>query len=206
MDGLTTFDIVVGLIVLFLGLKGIIDGLVKELFGLAGIIGGIYVGSHYSEQIGKFFDQNIFHIKNEAALTFIGFLIGLAAFWISMIILAKVFAKLTHLSGLSTLDKLAGFAFGTIKIFLILSVIFYAIYNIEATKTTIKKYTKNSILFPLMVKTGSYIIKLSPEKIINRAKAKTNELKENIQKNIEKETLKDVKEKLKSLENNKTKQ
>lgn len=202
MDGITTFDLVIGIIILFLGLKGILDGLLKEMFGLAGIIGGIYVGSHYAEVIGGYIDQNIFHIKNEAALSFIGFLVGLGLFWVAMIILGRVFAKLINLSGLGVLDKIAGFLFGVAKIFLIFSVIFYAIYNIEATKKTIDRYTKNSILFPLMVKTGGYIVKLSPKEITQKIKEKSDEAKENIQKSIEKETIKNLKEKL---ENNKTK-
>ena len=202
MDGITTFDLVIGIIILFLGLKGILDGLLKEMLGLAGIIGGIYVGSHYAEVIGGYIDQNIFHIKNEAALSFIGFLVGLGLFWVAMIILGRVFAKLINLSGLGVLDKIAGFLFGVAKIFLIFSVIFYAIYNIEATKKTIDRYTKNSILFPLMVKTGGYIVKLSPKEITQKIKEKSDEAKENIQKSIEKETIKNLKEKL---ENNKTK-
>ena len=204
MDGLTTFDIIIGATILFLGLKGILDGFIKELFALIGIIGGIYIGSHYNQDIGIFIDQNIFHIKNEAALSFIGFLIGLILFWIAMIILGKFFAKLINLSGLSIIDKLLGFLFGAAKIFLIFSVIAYAIYNIEATKKVVNKYTKNSLFFPLMLDTGSYIVKLSPKELKQKVEKKSEEIKSSIKNSAEKESIKTIKNKIKNLENNKS--
>ena len=204
MDGLTTFDIIIGATILFLGLKGILDGFIKELFALIGIIGGIYIGSHYNQDIGIFIDQNIFHIKNEAALSFIGFLIGLILFWIAMIILGKFFAKLINLSGLSIIDKLLGFLFGAAKIFLIFSVIAYAIYNIEATKKVVNKYTKNSLFFPLMLDTGSYIVKVSPKELKQKVEKKSEEIKSSIKNSAEKESIKTIKNKIKNLENNKS--
>ncbi len=166
MDGITTFDIIIGAIVFFLGLKGLIDGFVKEFFGLAGIVGGIYFGSRYAEDVGKWISDNIFFIKNEAALSFVGFIVTLAAIWVGMVVLASVVTKLTHASGAGTINRILGVLFGWTKIFLIFSVLVYAASSIEFTKKIIQKYTKDSALYPLMIKAGGTIIKLKPEDFV----------------------------------------
>jgi len=206
MENFGYFDIILGIIIILLGLKGLIDGFIKEFFGLLGIIGGIYFGSHYGENVGKLISDNIFTIKNPAALSFVGFLLTLGAFWLAMLLIGKLFAKLSSASGMGMLDRIAGFIFGAAKIFLIFSVIVYAISNIEATKKTLEKYTKNSLLYPYMIKTGSYIIKLNPKEITQKVEEKTNEVKESIKKNVSEEGLKTIKEKItQTLETNKTK-
>lgn len=202
------FDLIVGALILFLGLKGIIDGFIKEFFGLAGIIGGIYYGSRYAEEVGRWISNNIFFIKNEAALTFVGFLAGLFGIWIAMVILGNLVTKLTHASGMGFFNKLFGLLFGWAKIFLIFSVIVYALSSIEITKKLIHKYTKNSILYPLLVQTGGYIIKLKPEDFIAPevkkqgsafGKQLTNEAKESATESA----VENIK---KSLENNSSKE
>jgi len=206
MDGFNYFDIILGAIIILLGLKGLIDGFIKEFFGLLGIIGGIYFGSHYGENVGKFISDNIFTIKNPAALSFIGFLITLGLFWLAMLIVGKLFSKLSSASGMSMIDRIAGFGFGAAKIFLIFSVIIYAISNIEATKNALNKYTNNSFLYPYMIKTGSYIIKLNPKEITQKVEEKTQNIKKSITDSVTSESLKNIKEKIsQTLESNKTK-
>ncbi|WP_281950597.1 CvpA family protein [Nitrosophilus kaiyonis] len=206
MENFGYFDIIVGIIIILLGLKGLIDGFIKEFFGLLGIIGGIYFGSHYSDVVGKFISENIFSIKNPAALNFVGFLLTLGAFWLAMVFIGKLFAKLSSASGMGIIDRLAGFAFGAAKIFLIFSVIAYAISNIEATKKAVDKYTKNSFLYPYMIKTGSYIIKLNPKDITQKVEEKSEKLKEIIKEKAQSEAVKEIKNKISnSLESNKSK-
>jgi membrane protein required for colicin V production len=191
MEGITTFDLIVGAIIFFLGLKGIIDGFVKEFFGLAGIIGGIYYGSRYAETVGRWISDNVFAIKNEAALSFVGFIATLAAIWIAMVILGNLVTKLTHASGAGTINRMLGVLFGWTKIFLIFSVLVYAASSIEFTKKVIQKYTEGSLLYPLMVRTGGYIIKLKPEDFVSEDLKKSGtEAAEEVSKAAEEEALK----------------
>lgn len=166
MSALNSFDLIVGAIILFLGLKGILDGFIKEFFGLAGIIGGIYFGSRYAHEIGTWISANIYKLHSDALVTFIGFLVGLLSIWIGMVILGTFVTKITHASGMGGLNKFLGLLFGWAKIFLILSVLTYAISGIEATKKILHKYTKDSLLYPYLVQTGAYIIKLKPDDFI----------------------------------------
>ena len=156
------FDLVVSAIILLLGLKGIINGFFKEIFGLIGIIGGIFIASRLGDEVGQYLSDAIFKFDNSAAIGFTGFLATLSAFWLVMILIGAIFKKLSSLSGLGVLDKILGFAFGASKFFLIAAVIAHAAYNIKAVKSTIDSTLSASVLFPILVSTGSFIMKLDP--------------------------------------------
>jgi membrane protein required for colicin V production len=159
------FDIVISILVLFLGLKGIINGFFKELFGLIGIIGGIFLASRVGDDVGKFINDTILKFENDAAVSFTGFLVTLALFWLFMIIVGAIFKRLSSLSGLGIFDKIFGFVFSAGKFFLIASVIVYAAYNIKAMRPNLDSIMKNSFMFPVLVETGSVIMKLDPIEI-----------------------------------------
>jgi len=156
------FDLVASIIILFLGLKGIFNGFFKEVFGLIGIVGGIFVASRAGDEVGQYVSDLIFKFESSAAIGFAGFLTTLAIFWLFMILIGSIFKKLTMLSGLGIVDKIFGFIFGASKFFLIAAVIAHATYNIKAVKNSVDEYMSNSILFPILVETGSYIMKLDP--------------------------------------------
>ncbi len=159
------FDIIVTAIILLLGLKGILNGFFKELFGLVGIIGGIFIASRLGDEVGQFLSDSIFKFENSAAVSFTGFLATLAFFWLLMIAVGYAFKKLSHMSGLGVYDKILGFIFGASKFFLIAAVIAHAAYNIKAVRATIDSTFADSTVFPILVSTGSVIMKLDPVEI-----------------------------------------
>jgi membrane protein required for colicin V production len=165
---LNYFDIIAGVIILLLGLKGIINGFFKEIFGLVGIIGGIFVASRVGDDVGQYLSDTIFNFSNQSAISFTGFLVSLAIFWLLMIITGMIFQKLSKLSGLGALDKVLGFVFGASKFFLIAAVIAFAISNIKSLKPTLDSMMENSILYPVFVSTGGFIMKIDPvEEVVN---------------------------------------
>ncbi len=153
-------DLVVVAIVLILGLKGFFNGFFKELFGLIGIIGGIFVASRVGDSVGEFLSDIALKLESSAAISFVGFIATLALFWLAMIGAGYMFKKLSILSGLGILDRIFGFVLGSGKFFLIAAVIAYAINNIEIVRNNIKEPLKNSFTFPILIQTGSYIMKL----------------------------------------------
>ena len=159
---LNYFDLAVGVIILLLGLKGILNGFFKELFGLIGIIGGIFIASRVGDQVGQLLSDAIFKFESEAAISFTGFLFTLALFWALMIASGMLFKKLSAVSGLGPLDRILGFVFGSGKFFLIASVIVYAMYNVNAIRKNLEPAMENSILFGAMVATGGFIMKIDP--------------------------------------------
>ena len=159
------FDIIASVIILLLGLKGIINGFFKEVFGLIGIIGGIFVASRVGDEVGHYLSDLIFKFESNAAISFTGFLATLAIFWLFMIAVGFGFKKLSSMSGLGPVDKILGFIFGAGKFFLIAAVIAHAAYNIKALKATIDESMNSSVLFPILVKTGGFIMKIDPVEI-----------------------------------------
>lgn len=175
MDGFNTFDLIILSITLLLGLKGIINGLLKELFGLIGVIGGIFVASRYATDVGEFINQNLFKFQNEAAISITGFVIGFGLFWIGAILVGKFFTTLSSASGLGGINRIFGFVIGSGKIFLIFSIIAYAISNVEVIKKNSAKYLENSEVYPLLIETGKYIVKLDTIEIGTKSESSTND-------------------------------
>ena len=59
------FDLIVTIIILFLGLKGVINGFFKEIFGLVGIIGGIFIASRVGDEVGQTLSDLIFNFQSQ---------------------------------------------------------------------------------------------------------------------------------------------
>ncbi len=165
MEQFAWIDIITLGLILILAVKGVINGLIKEVFGLIGIIGGIYLATRYADMAGVWINKNLFTFGNESSMYLIGFLSVLVGFWIISLILGALFAKLIKLSGLGFLDKFLGFLVGGAKIFLIFSVIFVAVSHVEFVQEKLNKYLKNSVMYPIFVKTGTYIINMKPNKL-----------------------------------------
>ena len=207
------FDIVVGAIILLLGLKGILNGFFKELFGLIGIIGGVFVASRAGDGVGQMLSDSLLHIQNQTAITFTGFLVTLALFWGVMIGVGFAFKKLSKMSGLGPMDKILGFVVGAGKFFLIISVVAYAFYNIKVIKNNVQTTMEKSILFPALVATGGFIMKIDTTQIskdINETVAKKQEeMQHQIEKAIQEnkdQVMQQVDEQLKKNEENMTKE
>ena len=161
MQEFTTFDIVILSITLLLGLKGLMKGFIKEVFGLVGIVGGIFVASRMSEDIGGMIAP-ILGLENGATIQLIGFIVGLIGFWIILYLAGIILSNIFSASGLGIFDRILGFLFGSAKIFFIFSVITYAVYQIESFQNLMNEKVSNSMTFPFLVKTGSFIVKLDP--------------------------------------------
>ncbi|ABB44549.1 Colicin V production protein [Sulfurimonas denitrificans DSM 1251] len=198
------FDIIVSILVLFLGLKGILNGFFKEIFGLIGIIGGIFIASRVGDSVGKLINDSVLKFQNDAAVSFTGFLVTLALFWLFMIGIGVVFKKLSSLSGLGIFDKIFGFLISAGKFFLIASVILYSTYNIKAMRANLDSMMKNSILFPILVETGSFIMKLDPIEISDEINATIGKgaqiIEDEVGKKIEENSLKIVEDTKKKLD------
>ncbi len=175
------FDIAVGVIVLLLGLKGIFNGFFKEFFGLIGIIGGIFLASRFGTTVGTMASDAVFHFDNQSAITFTGFLLTLAFFWISMLLIGSLFKKLSHASGLGAIDKLMGFIVGSGKFFLITAVIVFSLNNIKAVHNSFASVMQTSLLFPVLIEVGDIIMHIDPTEATTR-------ISEGVEEGIQKAT------------------
>ncbi len=159
MQDFTIFDMVIVSITVLLGLKGLLRGFIKEVFGLVGIVGGIFVGSRIALDIGNIIAP-ILALENNATIKLLGFVLGVIGFWAIIYILGIILSKIFSASGLGLFDRILGFVFGSAKIFLIFSVIAYALYQVTSFKSLMDKKVSNAIVFPILLETGGFIIKL----------------------------------------------
>jgi len=166
MQDFAIFDLIILSITLILGLKGLFRGLIKEVFGIIGIIGAIFVASRISKEIGDLIAP-ILVLENEATIKLIGFITALIAVWLVVYSAGIIVSKIFSASGLGIVDRIFGFVFGAAKIFLIFSVIAYALYQVQSFKKVIDEKFANSVVMPHLISVGSYIIKLDTTTITN---------------------------------------
>lgn len=201
------FDIGVAVIIVLLGLKGILNGFFKELFGLIGIVGGIFIASRFGDLVGQKLSDLVFHFSNQSAISFTGFLVALIVFWIVMIILGQIFKKLSSISGLGIFDRILGFVFGVSKFFFIAAVIAFSVNNVKALKPTLESAFNDSVLFPVLVKTGGFIMKIDPSEFTSKVNESVETATENVKTKVHevadeqvKQTVSEIKEELKKEE------
>lgn len=173
LNNIAIFDIISLSLILILGIKGVINGFIKEVSGLVGIVGGVFIASRYAQEAGSFIDKSIYQIQNSASLYLIGFIVVLLSFWLISIFIGYLLESLLKMNGLGTIDKLAGFVVGSAKIFLIFSILAITLSNIEFIKSKTDSLLTKSIMYPLFLEVGNYIIKQKPEEIMQTVKEQT---------------------------------
>ncbi|MEY4504160.1 MAG: hypothetical protein RL154_453 [Pseudomonadota bacterium] len=156
---MSAFDIVVIFLVLALGIKGLMRGFIKETCGLLALIGGVYLASSFASDAAFIFKD---FGMSPTTTSVIGFLVIFLAVWLGVTYGAALLAKGANISGLGSIDNLLGFAAGSLKVYVILSVISFALFNIAFLKPKFLEYTKDSMLISSMNATGSVVMNLKP--------------------------------------------
>ena len=197
MQDFAVFDLIIIAITLILGLKGLFRGLIKEVFGIIGIIGAIFVASRISKEVGDLIAP-ILVLENEATIKLIGFVVSLVGVWLVVYSAGFIVSKIFSASGLGVIDRILGFVFGAAKIFLIFSVIAYALYQVQSFKKVIDEKFATSIVMPHLISVGSYIIKLDTNTITNGFGKAIDTVKESP---VVKETTSTIKEEVDSTVN-----
>jgi len=203
MEDFNIFDIIVVSLITLLGLKGLFRGFIKEFFALFGIVGGVFVASRVSAQVGEIVDK-IIPFDNNNTMLLVGFVVSLICFWILAYLVGIILSKVFSLSGLGIFDKALGFVFGASKVFLLFSMIAFAVSSIESINNKLKVKLADSIVFPILKDTGAYIIKLDTTELesgvskhVNSAIEATKETLEDISTDAIKEKLEEIKKEIK---------
>jgi len=198
MENLNPFDIVIVVLVVLLGLKGLFRGFTRELFGLVGIIGGVFVASRLANNIGAFVNT-IVPMDNENTILLSGFILTLVVFWTITYLIGMTVSKVLSVSGLGIFDRLLGFIFGASKIFLLFSIISYAITQVKIINDNLAPKLENSIVFPILTQAGKYIIKLDAGNIQKKASEQLDHAIETTKETITEITNAEIKKKVKEV-------
>ena len=203
MENINIFDLVVVALITILGLKGLFRGFTKEFFALIGIIGGVFIASRLSQDTGEIVDSMI-PMQDDNTILLSGFVVSLVVFWIIAYLVGIVLSKIFKMSGLGFFDRILGFVFGAGKIFLLFSIISYAVSQVKIINDNLAPKLESSIVFPILQETGSYIIKLDTsglqEEVTKQLDDVVDATKESIEDISKKEIEKKVVEIKKQLE------
>lgn len=163
------FDIIITAMVVILALKGLFTGLIREICSIVGIIGGVLLASRFSETLGNAINSLI-KLESQTLVNLIGFVVILGAIWIISLVVAEILVRFAKFIKLGVLDKVLGVFVAGIKIFLILSIIFFTFSKINFLSSWTIKLRDTSIIYPFMIKVGDFIVKTNF----------VNEMRENI--------------------------
>ena len=154
------FDLFTAALILLIGLKGLYNGTVRELAGLVGVALGVLVGSRLAPSLGRWISDHLFSLGSASAMNLIAFLFLLFLTWALSIFLGILIIHRFNPSIHSWLDRLVGFLFASLKVFLIVAVIVYALSTIEFVSKNAKPYIEKSRLYPLFITTGHALMRL----------------------------------------------
>lgn len=180
-------DIVLAIVLVYGLVKGFMKGFVIEITSLLSLLLGVYGAIHFSYFIGDWlktkvnWQGNIIQVV-AFALTFLVIL-----FVISMI--GKLVTKLIDVAALGFLNKLAGAAFGVIKIGLIVSVLINMFGKLNDTITFINKNTlEKSILYSPVKKFAPTVFPSIMDTVEKLKKNNPLKKKEESEEEVKKET------------------
>ena len=169
MVHMTAFDAAVVGFVLFVGLKGVFNGLWKEMFGLAGLSVGLLLASKWSWNTGHWIMERLYPIESPSGESLVGFITIVFSSWLLFLIVGVYLFHVKEMRIRGAWDRLFGFLFASVKIFLIVAVAVFAFSRIEFVATNMKKYVEHAVVFPYMVQVGAFVLEPTRSAVVPSA-------------------------------------
>jgi len=156
--GITTIDIVIIGLILFLSLKGLIGGFIREFFSAFGVLLGIYSASHFSKSLAIFIHNTLLKSLSLATINLIAFIVILSIVWWLISMIGK-FVTPTMGEELSLVDRVGGYIVTVVKYFVIFSLIIYVMMHSPVIKRkSIFKKIETSSVYPYMSRVGGWLL------------------------------------------------
>ncbi|MDR2904585.1 MAG: CvpA family protein [Helicobacteraceae bacterium] len=180
-------DVIFLILFAVLGVKGFLRGAVREIFALLGIGLGIFLGSRFALEMGKFAQEKGLFVSGEGAMKLVGFVIIFAIVWGFFFLLGFFISKLLRKKDTPVrviarwADRIGGFFISSGKYFLIISVIFFALAQTAKIGNWLEANFSGSFFYTPLIKTGGFLMKLEESSAIKESVEKTNETIETIE-------------------------
>ena len=143
---MNTFDIVIGIILIFGTIQGFLRGLFVEVTTIAGLILGIYGAMHFSYFLRDFLASTF--SWDESMIQLVAFAGTFLIILVALIFLGKAMTKIAETLALGFFNKIVGAIFGLLKYALILSVVLLVFDQVNASmKFTEKEKISSSVLY-----------------------------------------------------------
>lgn len=150
---MTTFDIIVTVIVGLSLVYSIYRGMIREIFSLLSIVAGYVIAVRY-QGIGADWIKDVIINVAAARLTAFIFLFLFTGFIVSL--LGRFVKKLIHTSNtLSAMDRFMGGAFGLVKALVIILIF---MYPLQVYPDTYGKVTRGSALAPTLARLSDKLV------------------------------------------------
>ncbi len=132
-------DIVLGGLILFGLVRGLMKGLFVEVASLVALIAGIYGAIHFSYFVGDYLQERVSWDEKYINLT--AFAITFIVIIVAVSLAGKMLTKMADFASLGILNKLLGGVFGGLKIAVILGAVLVFFDKTNNTIEFIKKET-----------------------------------------------------------------
>lgn len=156
MGSITYLDIILVIPIIWFAWKGFKKGLIIELASLAALVLGIFAAWHFSDYTEGILTEK-FDLQSEY-LHIIAFALTFIIVVVITHLIGKLLESVVKMVMLGFVNKLAGLVFGTLKIALVLSGIFYILSMTDLSENLISKETKEKSLLYEPVASLIYII------------------------------------------------
>lgn len=143
---MSIIDIVLGALILFGFVRGIMKGLFVEIASLLALILGVYGAIHFSYFAAELLDTKF--EWNEKTINIVAFAVTFVIIVLAISLAGKALTKLADFAALGLLNKLLGGVFGGLKIGLILSILLIVFNKLNSTLTFVDdEQIEESILY-----------------------------------------------------------
>ena len=159
--GLNIFDVVVIALILLLSIKGLLSGFTKELFSAIGLIGGLYAATYFNGEAAHYIYSNVTDALSVPVLKLIATVVIFVVVWYAASLIGKGLSLIGNSDYISTTSRLAGMFIKMVTLFLIFSLITFALSTKPQVSERFKDTLSQSKLYPLLKNTGAAILNIS---------------------------------------------
>jgi len=158
-------DVVLALPILWGVYIGYQKGLISQVLGIISLVIGIYMGIYHGNLVFFLLEGKV----SDTYIPIISFAIIFTTIVVLGILLSKAIEKMLAFIQLKQLNKIGGIVFGVIKVLLFLLAGIYFFEKWDTKNSIINgEIKKESVLYPLLVKTSSIILpELNNNEILN---------------------------------------
>ncbi|UOB19228.1 CvpA family protein [Abyssalbus ytuae] len=152
-------DIILGGLILYGAVRGLMKGLFVEVASLVALIVGVYGAIHFSYFVGDYLSSRV--NWEEKYINLAAFAITFVVIIITVSLAGKLLTKIADFASLGILNKILGAVFGGLKFAVILGAVLVFFDKTNNTVEFIKKETiENSALYHPVKSIGAFVFKL----------------------------------------------
>ena len=152
-------DIIIAIVLLLFGLKGLRKGLIIEVVTLVAFGVGIYGAMHFSDFTAAHMQD--FMDIDPKYLNTIAFVLTFIILVVLVNLIGRLISKAIKSLNLGFFDKLGGFLFGIIKGVLLCSVLLMVLNNFQLLGVVKAEVREQSKLYPYIEQTVPYVTEAS---------------------------------------------